>query len=95
MTFHPDGLLLKQGGRFQAVIVDVAENYRLLVLDVAIFDLTTSCSSGTGTGTDDGDPQVLTGTKGVAAHCEPMDRRPTFISVTSSIPLIDKCLEIG
>jgi hypothetical protein len=72
------------------VIFDVAESHHLLVPDVAIFEVTTPHSSG-----DDGDPQVLPGTKGVAAHCEPVDRRPKFISVTSSISLIDKCLEIG
>ncbi len=73
------------------MIFDVAESHHLLVPDVTIFEVTTPHSSGA----DDGDPQVLTGTKGVAAHCEPMDRRPKFISVTSSISLIDKCLEIG
>ena len=74
---------------------DVAESHHLLVLDVAIFEVTTPHSAGADDGADDGDPQVLTGTKGVAAHCESMDRRPKFISVTSSISLIDKCLEIG
>jgi|SRR5271157_298899 len=60
-------------------------SYYLLVLDVAIFDATTSHSSGAGAGAGagDGDRQVLTGTKGGTAHCEHMDRRPKFSSVIS------------
>ena len=50
---------MNQGSRFQVVIVDVAESHHLLVLDVAVFGVTTPHSSGA----DDGDPQVLTSTK--------------------------------
>jgi hypothetical protein len=70
MTFHLDGLLSNRGGRFQVVIFDVAESHYLPVLDVAIFEVTTPHSCGA----DGGDLPVLTGSKGVAAHCEPMER---------------------
>ena len=51
---------MNQGSRFQVVIVDVAESHHLLVLDVAVFGVATPHSSGV----DDGDPRVLTSTKG-------------------------------
>ncbi len=73
------------------MIVDVAKSRDVFVLDVAGCDVTTPDSSGA----NDGNPQVRTGTKCVAAHCEPTDRLSWIISATSSISLIDKCLEIG
>jgi len=44
------------GGRFQVLIVDVAKSHDLLVLDVAVVDVTAPHSSGG----EDGNPQVLT-----------------------------------
>jgi hypothetical protein len=73
------------------MVVGVAESHHPRVLDIVIIAVNTPHSSSA----DDGDPQLLNGTKGVAAHCERMDRRPKFISAASSISLIDKCLEIG